>query len=375
MSVTGATAGGAQEETRGEAQEGAARVAERLAGHQRRFDAVFAEYFDTLSQQPLPRGAFVPDALGLVRDMSLRGGKRLRVALLHEAARLVTPDPVAGLDEAAISIELLQTHLLIHDDIIDDSATRRGAPSVYYAYRDRFADDPWTALGLAVLAGDLAAFLSMRALLTAPLPAQLRQAMTAVQSEAGADTVMGQFLDLERDFGPVPDLDALDTVADYKSARYSLLAPLKLGLLAAGEDPTAHAGELARYARLVGVSGQMRDDHLDLFGDADLLGKPAGADLRSGRRSYAVCAVLAATSGAEKDLVESALAERGCTQETVAHVRGIAERLGVDEELRARTRQIAEQASEVAAGWRGRWRQEAVDFFAHLPLWGTRRTG
>ncbi|MGW0874214.1 polyprenyl synthetase family protein [Streptomyces sp. NPDC002740] len=311
----------------GRAEGTTARVTERLVGHQRRFDAVFADYFDTLAQQPLPRGAFVPEALELVRDMSLCGGKRLRVALLHEAARLVSAEPVPGLDEAGISIELLQTHLLIDDDIIDDSALRRGAPSVPYAYRDRFPDDPHTALGLAVLAGDLAAFLSMRVLHTAPLPAHLRQAMAAVQSEAGADTVIGQFLDLERDFGPVPDTEVLDTVADHKSARYSVLAPLKLGLLAAGEDPSAHAEELARYARLVGVSGQMRDDHLDLFGDAGLVGKPAGADLRSGRRSYAVCAILAAADGTHRDLVESALAERGCTDATVARVRGIAERL------------------------------------------------
>ncbi|TXS50114.1 polyprenyl synthetase family protein, partial [Streptomyces sp. t39] len=303
-------------------------VPERLAGHRDRFDVVFADYFAGVSARALPRGSYVPQALELVRDMSLRGGKRLRVALVHEAARLVTAGAVAGLDEAAISIELLQTHGLIHDDIVDDSPVRRGAPSVYYAYRERFPDRPQTALGLAVLAGDLAAFLSVRVLLDAPLPAGTRQAMAAVHAAAAADTVMGQFLDLERDAGPVPDREVLDTVAEYKTARYSLLAPLQLGLLAAGEDPAAHQEELARYARSAGVSGQMRDDYLDLFGDAGLIGKPAGSDLRSGRRSYTVCAVLAATSGAERELVESALAGPGCPPETVARIQDIARHHG-----------------------------------------------
>lgn len=349
-------------------------VSERLAGYRNHFDAVFADYFTDLARQPSPRGAFVPEALGLVRDMSLRGGKRLRVAVLHEAARLVTDDAVAGLDEAAISIELLQTHLLLHDDIVDDSPVRRGAPSVYYAYRERFPEHPQTALGLAVLAGDLAAFLSVRVLLGAPVPADARQAMVAVQTAAGAETVIGQFLDLERDFGPMPDREALDAVSEYKTARYSLLAPLRLGLIAAGQDPAVHERELARYATLVGVSGQMRDDYLDLFGDASLVGKPAGSDLREGRRTYAVCAVLAAAGGAERDLVESALAAPGCPSETVARIQEVARRHGVDEQLDTEIRRVAQEASCVAADWRGRWRDEGVEFFERLPLWGTQRT-
>ncbi|MEV7617741.1 polyprenyl synthetase family protein [Streptomyces sp. NPDC089799] len=347
----------------------------RLAGYRDHFNALFADYFDALAQQRPSRSVFVPEALELVRDMSLRGGKRLRVALLHEAARLVTPDAVPGLDEAALSIELLQTHGLIHDDIIDDSPLRRGAPSVHHAYRSRYPDRPQTALGLAVLAGDLAAFLSVQVLLTAPVPAGLRQAMAAVQATAGADTVIGQVLDLERDFGPPPGREALDTVSDYKSARYSILAPLRLGLLAAGEDPAAHDHELARYARLVGVSGQMRDDYLDLFADTAVTGKEAGSDLREGRRSYAVCAVLEATTGEERALVESALAESGCTPETVARIQDLARRHGVDERLRGDIRRSAEEAAAVAAGWRPRWRAEAVDFFRQLPLWASQHVG
>ncbi|MGO4457969.1 polyprenyl synthetase family protein [Streptomyces sp. M-16] len=352
----------------------AAGVHERLAGYRDRFNSLFAEYFDTVARQQFPRSAFVPETLELVRDMSLRGGKRLRVALLYEAARLVTADAVAGLEEAALSIELLQTHGLIHDDIIDDSPLRRGAPSVYYAYRERFPDRPQTALGLAVLAGDLAAFLSVQALLTAPVSDGVRQAMAAVQVAAGADTVLGQVLDLERDFGPVPDREVLDIVSEYKSARYSVLAPLQLGLIAAGEDAAAHHKELARYATLVGVSGQLRDDYLDLFADSGTVGKPAGSDLREGRRSYAVCAVLAATAGREREVVEAALADPGCPAETVERVQDIARRHGVDERLRADIRRVAEEAAGVAAGWRPRWREEAVEFFEQLPLWGAQRT-
>ncbi|MFE2050480.1 polyprenyl synthetase family protein [Streptomyces sp. NPDC059459] len=351
---------------------------DRAARCERRFNALFAEYFETLGAtlEAPSFSRFTPECLELLRDLSLRGGKRMRVVLLHEAARLVRDGPVPGLDAAALSIELLQTHGLVHDDLIDDSATRRGGPTTYYAYRERFPRHPQAALGLTVLAGDLALALSLRVLLDAQIPVEVRQAMVEVQTRAATDTFVGQIADLERDFAPAaPDDEILHDVADHKSARYSVLAPLYLGLLAAGGRPADHDEELRRYARLVGICGQMRDDYLDLFGDAATMGKPTGTDLREGRHSYTVARLLSATSGAERTLVEAALGDRACTPETVAAVREIGERRGVASLMRAEMRRHAERAGLVAAGWRPRWREEAVDFFERLPTWSVERAG
>ncbi len=281
----------------------------------------------------------------------------------------MTTDPVPGLAEAALSIELLQTHGLVHDDIIDDAPLRRGGPSTYYAYRREFPAADRTALGLAVLAGDLAAFLSMRVLLEADVPAELRQAMLEVQLDAGAETVAGQIVDLERDLRRIPDEEFLHTVCEYKSTRYSVLAPLRLGLLAAGERlGSDEDARLRRYAIPVGIGGQLRDDYLDLFADEDSTGKSTGADLRAGRRSYAVSALLAAADEEQRAVVESALGDPHCPAATVERVRELARRLGVDRKLRADMRRCAETASAEAETWRPRRREEAVAFFAGLPL-------
>ncbi|MER6349014.1 polyprenyl synthetase family protein [Streptomyces sp. NPDC001595] len=353
------------------------RTRARAAGYESRFNARFAEYFDTLAAtMDAPAfSRFTPDCLRLLRELSLRGGKRMRVVLLHEAARLVTGEPVDGLDAAALSIELLQTHGLIHDDIIDDSPVRRGGPSTYYAYRERFPHRPRTALGLAVLAGDLALALSLRVLLEADVPLAVRQAMVEAHTRATANTFVGQIVDLERDFTTgLPDEDVLHDVTDYKSARYSLLAPMELGLLAAGEQPDRFAPELRRYARLVGICGQMRDDYLDLFGDPEVTGKPVGTDLRDGRHTYTVRALLAGVDGADRAVVESALGDADCTAGTVAAVREIGVRHGVAAGLRAEMRRHAEEASALAAAWRPRWREDAVAFFSYLPVWSVERT-
>ncbi|GAA2780304.1 polyprenyl synthetase family protein [Kitasatospora paracochleata] len=353
---------------------------QRATEHRRRFDARFAAYFDSLTDPAggaldgPQHGRFPARALDLLRDLSLRGGKRLRVAVLNEAAALATDEAVPGLAEAAISIELLQTHGLIHDDIIDGSAVRRGAPSVPHAYRDEFPDRPDTALGLAVLAGDLAAFLSLRVLVTSDLPPDRAAAMAAVQSDAAATTVIGQFLDLERDFGPVPDLDLLHAVTEFKSTRYSVLAPLRLGLLAAGSDPAPHDGELRRYSTALGIANMLRDDWLDLFGDPDTVGKSLGSDIRSGRRSYVVRALLAAdTDAAERTVLDAAIGDPQCDDDTLDRVRAVARRHGVDRSLQADAERHAREASALAGTWRTRWRADAVAFFEHLPTWTAAR--
>ncbi|MFI5976151.1 polyprenyl synthetase family protein [Streptomyces sp. NPDC051452] len=352
-------------------------ILERVAGYEQRFNTLFEEYFDTLSVglDAPSSSRFTPQCLQLLRELSLRGGKRMRVVLLHEAARLVTEEPVEGLDAAALSIELLQTHGLVHDDLIDDSPTRRGGPSTYYAYRERFPGHPRTALGLTVLAGDLALALSLRALLDAKVPAEVRQAMVEVQTRAATDTFMGQIIDTERDFVAAPDEETLHRVADYKSARYSILAPLQLGLLAAGEQPARWETELRDYARLVGICGQMRDDYLDLFGNATAMGKPTGIDLRDGKHSYTIRALLARIDDAERRVVEAALGDPSCSPETIAAIREIGERRGVTGGMQADMRRYAHQASAMAAGWRSRWREEAVTFFEQLPLWSVRLPG
>lgn len=349
---------------------------ERAAGHQRRFDASFEKYFAELAGDlnGARLGRFPARCLELLSQLSLRGGKRIRITLLNEAAGLVTRDEVPGLAEAALSLELLHSHALILDDIMDDSPMRRGGPSTYYACREDLPDHPQAALGLAMMAGDLAGFLALRVLFDADLPADRKQAMLDVQLGVTTDTVIGQVLDLERDVNPSDDEGLLETVCEYKTSRYSILGPLRLGLLAAGEDLAEHEESLRRYARPAGLSGQIRDDYLDLFGDPDVTGKPRGADLRAGRHTYLTRELLAATGGEDHDTVEAALGDPHCTPQAIDRIRDIAHRHDVHTRLQKTIDQYAHEATAEAASWHRHWNGDAVALFEQLPQWNTRRT-
>ncbi|MEV8315091.1 polyprenyl synthetase family protein [Streptomyces sp. NPDC059900] len=349
---------------------------ERVAGHQQRFNAAFEKYFADLpgDLNGAHLGRFPARCLELLAQLSLRGGKRVRVALLYEAAGLVTGEEVPGLAEAALSLELLHSHALILDDIMDDSPTRRGGPSTYYACREDLPHNPQAALGLAMMVGDLAGFLALRVLFGADLPAASKQTLMDVQLGVTTDTVIGQVLDLERDVLPSPDEALLETLVEYKTSRYTILAPLRLGLLAAGQDLAEHEESLRRYAQLAGLSGQIRDDYLDLFGDPETTGKPGGADLRAGRLTYLTRQLLAVTSGDEHATVKAALGSPHCTPQTVDRIRDIAHRNNVHTRLQTAIDHYARAAADEAASWHRHWNGQAVTLFEQLPLWNARRT-
>lgn len=227
------------------------------------------------------------------------GGKRLRPQFLcwGWAAALgvrAAQEPPPGVIRAAAALELIQACALIHDDIIDRSDTRRGAPSVHravatmHARRDWSGDEHHFGFSAALLLGDLALawaddlFFDGLDLMGGPPEALL--AWRAMRTEVLA----GQMLDLRisADESPDPELAAADAmvVNRYKTAAYTVERPLHLGAALGGASPSTIAA-LRRYGAAIGVAFQLRDDLLGVFGDPAVTGKPAGDDLIEGKKT------------------------------------------------------------------------------------------
>ncbi|MFD4394345.1 polyprenyl synthetase family protein [Kitasatospora sp. NPDC058478] len=352
-------------------------VQERISDHATAFGPLFQDYFVRLGDafDHPAESVFSPDALSLVADLALAGGKRQRAAFVYEAARLPGTAPLPGAtDTGALAIELLQAALLIHDDLVDNSLTRRGIRSTFGSYKAEMPGRPQYAMGMTVMAGDLASYLAADVITSSGLPADLVVAMTQVILRAGQETFCGQMTDLERDFSRLPDLAFLDTVSDFKSGRYSIIAPMQLGLLAAGHDPAPHRETLHRYSRAVGILGQIRDDFISFFGDPAVTGKPDSVDVRAGRVSYPIRQTIAAATTREKDFVRTVLGRADATDADVDMVREIALAHHVDEELSTMMHRHAEQAAAEAVTWYGLgWDDDAVRFFAESTAWGAER--
>jgi geranylgeranyl diphosphate synthase type I len=245
-----------------------------------------------------------------VFELTLRGGKRLRPIVVEAAHRAIRPsgDPDATVDVGA-AIEMLQTFLLVHDDWMDGDEDRRGGRSVWAKLRDRHGDAHLGA-SLAILAGDLAAVYAHELLFGAPFPAEAR------------DEALSTFLRMEREvfFGQQLDLvgsDRVERMYDLKTASYTTRGPLRLGALLAGAGgETLEA--LDRFARPLGIAFQLRDELLGTFGDPAVTGKPAGNDLRAGKRTVAVEAMRAHGSREQLAAVERAFGRRDATEAELA---------------------------------------------------------
>ncbi|MFI6172127.1 polyprenyl synthetase family protein [Nocardia sp. NPDC051052] len=239
----------------------------------------------------------LPDELtDIVRDFLFAGGKRIRPLLCvlgwHAAGgRMPVPQPIV---RAAASVELFHAAVLIHDDIIDNSDTRRDHPTVHRAlaarHRDRRDPDRFGAHAAIVL-GDLAMVWSAELLHTAQLTAtQLTEALTVLDGMR-ADVMYGQYLDLITTARPSRDLGRAMQIIRYKTVAYTCERPLQLGAALAGAHPAVREA-LTAYARPIGEAFQLQDDLLGVYGDPARTGKSDLEDLRDGKHTVLVALAL-----------------------------------------------------------------------------------
>jgi geranylgeranyl diphosphate synthase, type I len=209
------------------------------------------------------------------------GGKRLRPTFCYWGYRAAGGLDGEPIERAATALELLHTMALIHDDLMDRSAERRGAPASAFQLADRArlqgSPDPGRAgASLALLAGDLAAVLADRLLLTSGFePAPLVVALDRYH-RMRTDMALGQCLDLA---GGDPDPTA---TAALKGGAYTVEGPLLIGAALADADPVVSVA-LAAYGTPLGLAFQLLDDERD--GEATLaVGRVAGlvAQARAG---------------------------------------------------------------------------------------------
>ncbi|MCB0963263.1 MAG: polyprenyl synthetase family protein [Acidimicrobiales bacterium] len=222
------------------------------------------------------------EPLDALRALVMAGGKRLRPVFCHWGHVAAGGDPDADrVVDAGAAFELLQAFALIHDDVMDGSATRRGAPAVHRRFaaahteRGLAGEDRRFGEGVAILVGDLA-LVYADLLLPDGIPD-----VAALWHELRIELNIGQFLDLAGTATGGVDAVGARRIARLKSGRYTIERPLQLGAHLAG-DP-AMAAALSAYGSPLGEAFQLRDDVLGVFGQEDRTGKPVGDDLQEGK--------------------------------------------------------------------------------------------
>ncbi len=275
----------------------------------RHVDAILERFFESKCKEA---SRLSPQAIELVtevRDLTMRGGKRLRPIVTAAAYRAASGSPdLSPTFEVGAALELLQTYLLIHDDWMDEDNERRGGPAVHYAFQQKHGHDHLGA-SLGILAGDLASTFGWELLLNGAFPANRRDEGLALFVRIQKEVFAGQQLDLMTD-GDV------ERMHDLKTGSYTTRGPAELGGILADADE-AGMRSLRRWAAPLGVAFQLRDDLLGTFGSAEQTGKP-GDDLRHGKHNAVVAAFgRLGPSAADRALLESVWGRADASNEEV----------------------------------------------------------
>lgn len=219
------------------------------------------------------------------------GGKRLRAAFCYYAwlGAGGQPEDHDRIVDVGAAFELLQTFALIHDDIMDAAATRRGQQTIHLRQGERVVDEAWRGEprrygeGVALLVGDLSHVYADQLIGSSSTDAR------ELWDELRIELNLGQYLDMRAAASSEFDRPTAQRVATFKSALYTIVRPLQLGaaLAPGGRKPEVH-DRLDAFGRPVGQAFQLRDDLLGVLGDAKRVGKPVGDDLREGKSTELV---------------------------------------------------------------------------------------
>ncbi len=222
------------------------------------------------------------------------GGKRLRPLLTIISARCVEPDqPTHLIHDLAAVIEFLHTATLLHDDVIDVSALRRGRPT---------ANATW-GNAPSVLVGD---FLYSRAF---QMLVEINH--SGVMAELADTTNLiaeGEVLQLTRAGDPDTTEEQYIEVIHYKTARL-FEAAARCGALLAG-DKSEHVAALSRYGHSIGMAFQLMDDYLDYAGNAEVMGKNVGDDLAEGKPTLPLIKAMQFAEQHDATLIRNAIAQK-----------------------------------------------------------------
>jgi geranylgeranyl diphosphate synthase, type I len=283
------------------------------------------------------------EPLAALRSLVMAGGKRLRPAFCFWGFVGAGGDPEdPTVVDAGAAFELLQAFALVHDDVMDGSATRRGFRTAHLAFADRHESESWRGEGrrfgegVAILIGDLAHVYADLLLRDAG------HEVLAVWDELRIELNVGQYLDILGTARGDTDPEAARRIARYKSGKYTIERPLHIGAALAGRFPELRA-PLSAYGDPLGEAFQLRDDILGAFGEDTVIGKPVGDDLREGKPTPLLAAASRAAGPAQQQVL-GRIGDPDLADDEIGAIQEVLRDTGALAEVEARIEALTEGA-------------------------------
>ena len=280
-------------------------------------DSELCRFFnDRIAEAP---SADISALLGNLKEFNLRGGKRLRPILAIIAYKSFGGKDEKAMIKAAISIELMQSFLLMHDDIMDQSETRRNGPTMHKIYGK--TGGKTYGESVAIDAGDLLAALANEVLSQSNFSDEKKIKVMRKFNEVIKTTCYGQFLDLNSAKKKMTESD-IAKIHQAKTAAYTIEGPLHIGAILAGAKES-ELTKISNFAIPLGQAFQIQDDIIGMFGDEEKTGKPIDSDLKEGKKTLLIIHALENSSEKQRKKLLAALGNKNLSRSQFAEAQKI----------------------------------------------------
>jgi geranylgeranyl diphosphate synthase type I len=346
-------------------------VADDLVSVREQVQAALATYLTQARAHLTTIGSQLTPVCDGLEEFILDGGKRFRPLFAYAGHKAAGKDVGAAEIKAFASLEFLQACALIHDDLMDASDTRRGKPAMHRRFENLHQEQALAGLSeqfgaaAAILLGDLALVQSDHMLHTSGISSDQLLDALAVHDEMRIELMAGQYLDVREAGETSHNVERSLRIARFKSGKYSIERPLHLGATIALRDPairTPLTWRLSEYGLPLGEAFQLRDDLLGIFGDPAVTGKPAGDDLREGKRTVLMAMAMDRTTDAGRKELSTHLGNPDLSLDVIEKLReiinesgavdsveGLIEKLTFDALTASQSPEIAQNSQELLA--------------------------
>ena len=318
-----------------------------LQKYRLQIDAAIAEYFSSeLPQLGLRLGKHEQRALDVLKEFSLRPGKRIRGSMALFSYEHFSSRQNPSIINLAIALELIQNYLLIIDDVMDRSSSRRGEPSLQEVFKNQGVDSEHIAQMMAVDVGLLAQHMASSLLCSVKEePENICRTVDIFHKNIAA-TCYGQFDDLiNTQIGALKEIELL-RLYELKTSYYTFVNPLQTGAALAGRHEAELMNHIEKIGLPAGLAFQLRDDVLGIFGAQQQTGKSSLDDLREGKITLLILYTLEQATNQQRAILKKALGNVKLTKSEHEAVQRIIDECGARARVEEKAQMYCKQTRE-----------------------------
>lgn len=274
------------------------------------------------------------ELMSRIEDLTLRGGKRIRAALLYYSYLAFSGKNREAALFASMSMELAETYLLIHDDIMDNDVLRRGGITIHHQYKNKALKNELSKISaknygvsMAILAGDIACALSNEIIINSKFEPKLCNKAVRELNKIYTLEGFGQSMDIETQFKRNVKKSEVLSIYGLKTVPYTFDGPLRIGAILAGASD-GRLEKLSRFANYLGLAFQIQDDILGMFGSQEKLGKPVTSDLKEGKKTLLILEALKKANHKQKEIINQNLGNKSVAISNLKQVRRVVAETG-----------------------------------------------